>query len=118
MKNKRLFLIGISFFLIIITPLTGLWAPQFSALLHPVWALVVIPILIVLQVLLLKTIPTDHQREIRIETSTRYALILGLGLAFFSGLGVQMGFFPKFFHQLIIWPLVAYFMIDSLKNLS
>ncbi|HSA60473.1 MAG TPA: hypothetical protein VLJ37_12410 [bacterium] len=100
----------------VLTPLTGVFASRLPALFHPVWALVTIPLLVALQASRIGRNQGLDKRASKIDTSRRYIIILLLVFSFFTGLGVQMGFFSLLFHQVIVWPMVVYMGVDCVRT--
>jgi hypothetical protein len=115
-RTNAALLNGASLAWAVLTPLTGVFAFRLPAIFHPVWALVTIPLMIVIQAVRIGRLQGSDGRASKIDTSRRYIIILMLVFAFFSGLGAQMGFFSLLFHQIIVWPMVIYIVVDCVRT--
>lgn len=93
--------------------LTNLLSPS----LHPWWATITLGPLFFLQLYWVRSFEITGAKA-QNASARRYLVIFMLVAGLLTGLATQMGFLPFFYHQLAVWPLSIYMVVDFIKNLK
>lgn len=92
-------------------------AGQISTSFHPRWAIITLGPLFLLQLSWVRSFEVTGAKA-QNASARRYLVIFMLVAGLLTGLATQMGFLPFFYHQLAVWPLSIYMVVDFIKNLK